>query len=140
MSSTAILFGTQTCINSFDTLSRVIGSATEKDPSSLLTAILKDHNGRFRIWCGNMGAHQNGKTSLDYRLRNSERVSQGVERLLRYLNGLLTKGTSIDFPNRQWNGSNLLSLSHRVSTCRDPLILIMFLLPFDSTSSQYLLS
>jgi hypothetical protein len=38
---------------------------------------LHDQGGRFRVWCGNLGALQKGHGSLDHRLRES-RIMQGA--------------------------------------------------------------
>jgi hypothetical protein len=44
---------------------------------------------RLRIWASNIGAHQRGQSSLDYRLRDASHVKIQVIELLRHLNELL---------------------------------------------------
>lgn len=44
-----------------------------------------DELGRLRVWIANIGAHQTGQSSLDYRLRDASHVKVQVSRLLRRL-------------------------------------------------------
>jgi len=82
----------QSCTDSFKALSGAISSASKTCQNRAVSAALEDHLGRFRVWCGNTGAHQTGNTSLDYRLSKSEHAHQGIQRLLRNLNTLLAEG------------------------------------------------
>ena len=81
-----------TCLASFKLLANAFEASEDQHQVALLKAALADCNGRFRVWCGNVGAHRTGKASLDYRLRNSSTIKTGVIRLLRDLNGLLSDG------------------------------------------------
>ncbi|KAL8896798.1 MAG: hypothetical protein Q9207_007529 [Kuettlingeria erythrocarpa] len=45
----------------------------------------EDERGRLRIWAGNIGAHQTGQSSLDFRLRDSSHVYQQIVKLLEHL-------------------------------------------------------
>lgn len=38
-----------------------------------------DELGRLRVWAANIGAHQTGQSSLDYRLRNASHKSANIE-------------------------------------------------------------
>ena len=81
------------CLGSFEALSRAIsGSAVGQYQDPAILVSLQDQAGRFRLWSGNMGAHQTGKAPLDYRLRNSREAMQTVGKLMQYLNGLLNEG------------------------------------------------
>jgi len=51
--------------------------------------------GRFKIWCGNLGALQSGKSSLDSRLRESTVMCTNVLRHLARLNQTLIKSTEV---------------------------------------------
>lgn len=44
-----------------------------------------DELGRLRVWSGNIGAHQTGQSSLDYRLRDASHLRDETTRLLRRL-------------------------------------------------------
>lgn len=41
-----------------------------------------DQLGRLRVWSGNIGAHQTGQSSLDYRLRDASHLREETTRLL----------------------------------------------------------
>jgi hypothetical protein len=43
---------------------------------------LEQQNDRFRLWAGNIGARQIGKSSLDYRLREASDVADMTSQLL----------------------------------------------------------
>lgn len=51
-----------------------------------------DQLGRFKMWGGNAGAHQTGKASLDYRLREALHVHAQVVSLLEDLEHALEEG------------------------------------------------
>src|SRR5271156_1950869 len=42
----------------------------------------QDELGRLRVWSANIGAHQTGQSSLDYRLRDASHVKNQVVKLL----------------------------------------------------------
>lgn len=44
-----------------------------------------DELGRLRVWAANIGAHQNGQSSLDYRLRDASHIKKQIVRLLERL-------------------------------------------------------
>ncbi|KAJ5186375.1 hypothetical protein N7449_011139 [Penicillium cf. viridicatum] len=48
-----------------------------------------DERGRLRIWAGNIGAHQTGQSSLDYRLRDASHLKNETVKLLQRLLRLL---------------------------------------------------
>lgn len=50
--------------------------------------------GRFKIWCGNLGAVQTGTSSLDFRLRDSTVMRTNVLKLLDRLQRTLTMSES----------------------------------------------
>ena len=47
---------------------------------------------RFQVWAGNIGAHQTGESSLEYRLRDSSRLKNQVVKLLNELHKSLEEG------------------------------------------------
>lgn len=53
---------------------------------------IKNEFSRFKVWSGNIGAHQRGKSSLDYRLRDASHLSSEVINLLIDLRTLLDTG------------------------------------------------
>jgi hypothetical protein len=44
--------------------------------------VLGDELGRFKLWCGNVGAHRKGRGSLDYKLREASHIRNQIVELL----------------------------------------------------------
>ena len=55
-------------------------------------SLLADEYGRFNVWAGNIGAHQVGRLSLDYRLREASHIKEQVISLLQYLYEIIKDG------------------------------------------------
>jgi hypothetical protein len=49
------------------------------------TSLWTDELGRLRVWAANIGGHQTGQSSLDYRLRDASHIKDQVIRLLESL-------------------------------------------------------
>ncbi|KAF5688684.1 wd40 repeat protein [Fusarium denticulatum] len=85
----------QSCIEGFqDLLSSLIGTAPrflQHMPPSTIEIQL----GKFRIWCGNLGALQTGYSSLDYRLRESVLMHKNISQLLQQLGVALKESTAV---------------------------------------------
>lgn len=79
------------CLKAFKILSSALDDIDILDQFPLRKAI-DECNGRFRIWSGNIGGHQTGKGSLDYRLRDASHIKTRVLRLLEDLVELLSDG------------------------------------------------
>ncbi|KAI1347834.1 hypothetical protein F5Y01DRAFT_232983 [Xylaria sp. FL0043] len=60
-----------------------------------LSQKVRDEYTRFKVWSGNIGAHHDGMSSLDYRLRDSSHIRDHVVRLLQDLESLLEDVTAI---------------------------------------------
>lgn len=89
-----------TCFNLFtDTraafFTATVPPTTSEAQLSLVQKAIVECEGRFRVWSGNVGAHQMGKSSLDYRLRDALYVKPAVVRLLVDLNELMLGGKYI---------------------------------------------
>ncbi|KAL8957876.1 MAG: hypothetical protein Q9193_004961 [Seirophora villosa] len=54
---------------------------TEK-PEGFFIPDWEDERGRLRMWAANIGAHQTGQSSLEFRLRDSSQIQQQIIRLL----------------------------------------------------------
>ncbi|KAK5243109.1 hypothetical protein LTR40_012578, partial [Exophiala xenobiotica] len=48
-------------------------------------SLWKDELGRLRIWASNIGAHQSGQSSLDYRLKDASHITVQAVKLLQRL-------------------------------------------------------
>ncbi|KAJ5629739.1 Zinc finger C2H2 [Penicillium herquei] len=56
--------------------------------SEVPQALWKDELGRLRVWAANIGAHQTGQSSLDYRLRDASHIKNQIIRILQRLQRL----------------------------------------------------
>jgi hypothetical protein len=63
-------------------LSECVQESQKYKSDSRLQLLLRATTGRFNVWVGNCGAHQRGKGSLDYRLRDSSTTKAAVIRFL----------------------------------------------------------
>lgn len=82
------------CLQRFEQL--LSHEVPASNPSQLLVfSKLQDEKTRFRVWCGNIGAHKTGRSSLEYRLRDASHIRQQVLRLLDDLGGLIDDASSI---------------------------------------------
>lgn len=67
----------------FDAFPLVLGTSTDFSlRSGLYVSAWQDELGRLRVWAANIGAHQTGQSSLDYRLRDSSHIRQQIIKLL----------------------------------------------------------
>ncbi|KAL8776140.1 MAG: hypothetical protein Q9213_008380 [Squamulea squamosa] len=64
-------------------------SLGDKKPEKLSVSNWEDERGRLRMWAANIGAHQTGQSSLDFRLRDSSQIKDQVIKLLENLNAQL---------------------------------------------------
>lgn len=80
------------CIRSFDRLCNLLRVSESEFSGQISLLALQDEIGRFRVWAGNVGAHQGGRTSLDHRLREASQVYGQVTELLSDLSRALQEG------------------------------------------------
>ena len=73
------------CLKSFIQLQKRVEQPdyNEREVSSVSWG---DELGRLRIWAANIGAHQTGQLSLDFRLRDASHISNQITKLLQDLN------------------------------------------------------
>lgn len=80
------------CRQSFDTL----GKELVVHPTVLMPReSVENEGGRFRVWCGNLGALQQSFASLDYRLRESPVILSSVGGLLQQLRSNLAESKRV---------------------------------------------
>ncbi|KAF5568402.1 transcription factor Cys6 [Fusarium phyllophilum] len=65
-----------------------------------LLPTLENENIRFKMWAGNLGAHQSGPASLDHRLREAPHIQEQVIYLLRDISESL-EDTIVFIPQRE---------------------------------------
>ncbi|KAI1110321.1 hypothetical protein F5Y14DRAFT_455157 [Nemania sp. NC0429] len=87
------------CLDLFRDEPSVTGIATGTVDGGLLEEKLRrqirDEYTRFKIWCGNVGAHHVGTSSLDYQLRDSSHIHDHIIRLLQDLKSVLEDTVAI---------------------------------------------
>lgn len=86
------------CFSSFEVL---LASVLKKEPelsNEITSSEISDATGRFRIWCSNIGAHQTGRSSLQYRLRDASHLRDRVQTLLQSLISSTENGKPICLP------------------------------------------
>ncbi|KAI4276260.1 MAG: hypothetical protein L6R38_005709 [Xanthoria sp. 2 TBL-2021] len=77
------------CLRSFRELIRDIDAPQYSYEDEVAAASWIDELGRLRIWAGNVGAHQSGPSSLEFRLRDASHIRDEVTDLLTDLERLL---------------------------------------------------
>lgn len=78
------------CSEQFSNLKALEGSEALQD--DIAKASIDESHGRFRVWCGNLGACKTDRSSLEFRLREAARTKALVLSLLSDLENLLSKG------------------------------------------------
>ncbi len=79
----------EVCSTSFRRLYKALESAKGDSRSQISLACVTDQHGRFNVWAGNIGAHQHGQSSLDYRLRDASQMKEEFTKILGYLSETL---------------------------------------------------
>ena len=70
-------------------LKEVLGSLENRSKEPL--GKWRDELGRFQVWAANIGAHQTGQSSLDFRLRDASHIQQQIIHLLNDLDELISE-------------------------------------------------
>ena len=74
------------CVRSFSDLCGALQQPAREFTDEISLPGVASQLGRFRVWAGNIGAHQHGRrVSLDYRLRDASRLKDQVVELLKDL-------------------------------------------------------
>ena len=76
------------CLKSFNEFIENIGHLQDKNVRGLDPSAWEDELGRLRMWAANIGAHQTGQRSLDFRLRDATHIR---EHIIKLLQGLLRR-------------------------------------------------
>lgn len=70
-------------------------TASEEHTQLMSLSDIQSQRGRFRVWCGNLGALQQGPGSADYRLRESTVMHSNVTKLLQQLHSHLNESVAV---------------------------------------------
>ena len=71
------------CLRRFNTLVASITLQQKQNMADIPQDLWEDELGRLRVWAANIGAHQTGKSSLDYRLRDASNIKDQIILLLK---------------------------------------------------------
>ncbi|KAF5975881.1 meiosis-specific serine threonine kinase mek1 [Fusarium coicis] len=85
----------QSCINGFQYLLSSLRGTAPRFLQQMPPSTIEIQFGKFRVWCGNLGALQTGYSSLDYRLRDSALMHQNVSQLLQQLDIALEESAAV---------------------------------------------
>ena len=81
-------------LQSFENLRSRLTGTHAVDKVTPLTS-WDDELGRFRLWIANIGAHQRGRSSLEYRLRDASHVKKQIGELLENLQRAIVDGGEV---------------------------------------------
>ncbi|KAL3423082.1 hypothetical protein PVAG01_04829 [Phlyctema vagabunda] len=82
------------CLKTFNTLCSYLNKNTIHE-ASMPKAAVADEAGRFRVWCGNLGAVQSGHASLDFRIRDSPIMHGNIWQVLSELQRNLSESVAV---------------------------------------------
>ncbi|EEA24555.1 hypothetical protein PMAA_085500 [Talaromyces marneffei ATCC 18224] len=71
------------CLKRFNNL--IASTTLQQNVTEIPQELWQDELGRLRVWAANIGAHQVGPSSLDYRLRDASNIRDQIIRLLKGL-------------------------------------------------------
>ena len=70
------------CLKAFNEFIQGLEHPEKVPPNGFIVQDWRDELGRLRMWAANIGAHQAGQSSLDFRLRDASHIRQQVIKLL----------------------------------------------------------
>lgn len=114
MDGTSIASRALLCQAKLNTLLHALEARGETRGDELSVLAVEDQVGRFRLWAGNIGAFQEGRSSLDYRLRDAKFMAQNVQRLLDSLQ--VAAGKGIPFTISQRHLRSQMRLTNIIAT------------------------
>ena len=79
----------RTCLQTYGSLIEDLRGSVFAHEDANIDALWEDQLGRLRVWTANIGAHQTGQSSLDYRLRDASHIRQLIVKLLEDLSRTL---------------------------------------------------
>lgn len=102
------------CVSLFEDLAEHLGQPSHQRDYGISDTETTDAFGRFKIWAGNIGALQQieSKSSLDFRLRDSPKISTQILEILVDLAESLEDGAYIF-----WTLQNILTMAHSILDC-----------------------
>ncbi|CAG7922744.1 unnamed protein product [Penicillium olsonii] len=98
------------CATHFETLIKSLRAASDKFEEQMRPVEIENEYARFKIWAGNLGALQRGRSSLDARLRDSVTLRAAVLKFLGQLQDCLERSAEITTGLRlpdEWGGETI---------------------------------
>lgn len=77
------------CLKSFNHIQELVEQPSYKNEDEVPVVSWTDELGRLHVWAANIGAHQTGQSSLEFRLRDASHISQQITKLLEDLDSIL---------------------------------------------------
>lgn len=77
------------CLKSFNQIQEIVEQSQYDYEEDVSSVSWTDELGRLRVWAANIGAHQTGQSSLEYRLRDASHIRRQITKLLKDLDGIL---------------------------------------------------
>ncbi|KAH7135409.1 hypothetical protein B0J11DRAFT_158752 [Dendryphion nanum] len=123
------------CIRNFQDLIKSLQSSPEELRIQISVSALENELSRFKIWCGNLGALQRGRSSLDVRLRDSIIMKATVLRFLEQLQDSTRQSLEITTGLRApWEDQVRTPLQNDSITTQDELVGVQMLQQSDQES------
>ncbi|KAL2049167.1 hypothetical protein ABVK25_010596 [Lepraria finkii] len=97
---TTIFHQSKACLSNLDELIKSLDRDNIAFLKQLSPLAVEDELGRFKVWAGNIGALQSGRSSLDYRLRDAKFVKTHIVKLLEGLNDSICQATEVTTQRR----------------------------------------
>lgn len=94
----SVSVATKACLLKFSDLIEALNRELDEHLDMTLEDVETQYD-RLRIWAGNLGALQSGKSSLDFRLLESTVMLNNVVKLLAKLEDILKRSKSTAFLN-----------------------------------------
>jgi hypothetical protein len=82
------------CLVALNSLLSSLEAADNEHKSLMPPQTLRNQRDRFKIWAGTLGALQEGRASLDFRLRESTLMQSAVHKLLNQLEDTVKRSMS----------------------------------------------
>jgi len=86
-------------LSAFESLEKIEAPNDPEGSRVIYIQEISDQQSKFKIWAGNIGAHRTGRSSLDYRLRDSSHLHTQVMRILDDLVFSLNEGLRRETPS-----------------------------------------
>ncbi|KAJ5797591.1 uncharacterized protein N7503_006887 [Penicillium pulvis] len=137
MVTTISVFVTK-CLKQLNQLAQSEGLNQHK--SEVSPGLWADELGRLRVWAANIGAHQTGQSSLDFRLRDSSSARRTLMRVLERLQRAIEDLQDILDGSKVTEEDSILDFSDSEADCEQPEVQSTYYDLRDTISSLFQVS